>query len=40
MKCSVKGCQGEYEPRAITHAVRRNGHVAVLEPRINDWPQI
>ena len=31
MKCSIKGCPSEYEPRAITHTVRRSGHVVVID---------
>ena len=31
MKCSIKGCPGEYESRVITHTVRRGGHVVVID---------
>jgi YgiT-type zinc finger domain-containing protein len=31
MKCSIKGCPGEYESRVITHTVRRDGHVVVVD---------
>ena len=31
MKCSIKGCPGEYEPRAITHTVRPGGRVVVID---------
>jgi len=31
MKCSVKGCPGEYEDRQILHAVRSRGRVVVID---------
>ncbi|HAO80497.1 MAG TPA: hypothetical protein DCQ92_16315 [Verrucomicrobia subdivision 3 bacterium] len=31
MKCSIEGCPGEYEPRAITHTVRPGGRVVVID---------
>jgi YgiT-type zinc finger domain-containing protein len=31
MKCSIKGCPGEYEARVITHTVRPGGHVVVID---------
>ena len=31
MKCSIKECPGEYELRAITHTVRQNGRVVVID---------
>jgi len=31
MKCSIENCPGEYEPRAITHTVRHNGRVVVID---------
>jgi YgiT-type zinc finger domain-containing protein len=31
MKCSIKGCPGEYESRTITHTVRQNGRVVVID---------
>jgi YgiT-type zinc finger domain-containing protein len=31
MKCSIKNCPGEYERRAITHTVRQNGRVVVID---------
>ena len=31
MKCSIKGCPGEYESRAITHTVRPGGRVVVID---------
>jgi len=34
MKCSIKGCPGEYEERRIVHTVRHQGEVTV----VNDVP--
>ncbi len=31
MKCSIRGCPGEYEPGVITHTVRQNGRVVVID---------
>jgi YgiT-type zinc finger domain-containing protein len=31
MKCSIKGCPGGYEPSVITHTVRQDGHVVVID---------
>jgi YgiT-type zinc finger domain-containing protein len=31
MKCTIQGCPGEYEPRKITHTVRRGGKVIVID---------
>jgi len=31
MKCSIKGCPGEYEPKAITHTLRKEGHLVVID---------
>jgi YgiT-type zinc finger domain-containing protein len=31
MKCTVVGCPGEYEARYITHTVRHNGDVMVID---------
>ena len=31
MKCTINHCPGQYELRAITHTVRQNGRVAVVD---------
>lgn len=31
MKCSIKGCPGDYEERTITHTARQEGHVVVID---------
>ena len=31
MKCSIKGCPGEYKPSVITHPLRQDGRVAVID---------
>lgn len=31
MKCSIKGCHGEYEERNIVHTVRYSGQVVVID---------
>jgi HTH-type transcriptional regulator/antitoxin MqsA len=31
MRCSVQGCPGEYEDREITHTVRHQGQIVVIE---------
>ncbi len=31
MKCSIKGCQGQYERRFIVHTVKRGADVLVFE---------
>ena len=31
MKCSIKGCPGEYEPQMIVHTVHHGGDVFVFE---------
>lgn len=31
MKCSLQGCEGEYEEREITHTVTRRGQVVVID---------
>jgi len=31
MKCSIEGCSGEYEERKITHTVRYQGQVIVID---------
>ncbi len=31
MKCSIKGCPGEYQERKIAHTVRHSGEVVVID---------
>ena len=31
MKCSIKGCPGDYEERKIVHTVRHHGKVVVID---------
>ncbi len=31
MKCSIQGCPGEYEARQITHTVRHQGRLVVID---------
>jgi YgiT-type zinc finger domain-containing protein len=31
MKCSIKGCPGEYEERKIVHTVKNSGRVIVID---------
>lgn len=31
MKCTIQGCPGEYELQKITHTVRQNGAVLVID---------
>ena len=31
MKCTIAGCPGECESRLVTHTVRRNGRVVVID---------
>jgi YgiT-type zinc finger domain-containing protein len=31
MKCSIQGCPGEYEARQITHTVRHQGRIVVID---------
>jgi YgiT-type zinc finger domain-containing protein len=31
MKCSIEGCQGEYEAREIYHTIRHLGKVIVID---------
>jgi YgiT-type zinc finger domain-containing protein len=31
MKCSLRGCSGEYEERKIVHTVRPHGQVVVID---------
>ncbi|MGR3310454.1 MAG: YgiT-type zinc finger protein [Candidatus Brocadiales bacterium] len=31
MKCSIKGCHGEYEERNIVHTMRYSGQVVVID---------
>ncbi len=31
MKCSIRGCPGEYEKRDIVHTVRHRGQVIVVD---------
>lgn len=31
MECSIKGCPGKYEERAIIHVERRNGQPIVID---------
>lgn len=31
MKCTNKGCPGEYEAKVITHTVRQAGHLVVVD---------
>jgi YgiT-type zinc finger domain-containing protein len=31
MKCSLQGCPGSYEPRAVTHTVRHKGRIVVID---------
>lgn len=31
MKCSIKGCPGQYEERQIVHTVRHKGQVIVID---------
>lgn len=30
VKCSIRGCPGEYEERQITHTTQHEGHVIVI----------
>ena len=30
-KCSIQGCAGEYEDRTITHTVRHEGELMVID---------
>jgi YgiT-type zinc finger domain-containing protein len=31
MSCSIQGCPGEYENRTITHTVRHQGRIVVID---------
>ena len=31
MKCTVEGCPGEYENRKVTHTVRHQGELVVID---------
>ena len=31
MKCSIRGCSGEYEKRDVVHTVRHHGQVIVID---------
>jgi len=31
MNCTIDGCPGEYEQRNVTHTVRRDGQVLVID---------
>jgi len=31
MKCSIKGCPGETEPKEVTHTVRHRGRIIVID---------
>jgi YgiT-type zinc finger domain-containing protein len=31
MKCSIRGCPGEYEERTIVHTVKHKGDVIVID---------
>ena len=31
MKCSIAGCPGEYERKAVVHTVRHKGRVVVID---------
>ena len=31
MKCSMTGCTGEYEPKLVTHTVRYQGEIIVID---------
>jgi len=31
MKCTIKGCPGDYELKEIIHTVRHNGEVIVID---------
>lgn len=31
MKCSIKNCPGEYDLREITHTLRQNGRVVMID---------
>ncbi len=31
MKCTLQGCPGEYEARAVVHTVKRHGEVIVID---------
>lgn len=31
MKCSIEGCPGEYEAKAVIHTVRSGGRVMVID---------
>ena len=31
MKCSLQGCAGEYEAKEITHTVRHQGRIVVID---------
>ena len=31
VRCSIQGCPGEYESRAVLHAVRHRGSVIVID---------
>ena len=31
MRCSIQGCPGEYEPQEITHTVRHEGRIVVID---------
>jgi len=31
MKCSIRGCPGQYEDRKVVHTVRHDGRLVVIE---------
>jgi YgiT-type zinc finger domain-containing protein len=31
IKCSMTGCAGEYEPKSVTHTVRYQGEIVVID---------
>ena len=31
MKCSLKGCSGQYEARTVVHTVRHEGQLVVID---------
>ena len=31
MNCSIQGCPGEYESREVTHTVRHQGRIVVID---------
>jgi len=31
MKCSIRGCPGEYEEQSVVHTVRHRGEIVVID---------